>query len=361
MPAAPGVPSGAAFGCSLPQECLRVLPSAALGCPRDENAVGSLLRSTRDYFLPARFIFLQRHAGAADNCFVTKPRCVLPGIIYLVTRSCSEGRFFLRPDPLMTQIFEYLLGVMVKKYEIELHAYVMMSNHYHLVVTDRRGRLPDFERDFNSLLARSVNALRARSQNVWDRNSYDGSPLVTDRAVLASMAYTLANPVKARLVDRARQWRGATSAGMQFGRPREVMRPEKFFSASMPDTVQLELTRPACFRELSDGQLLAAVEADVYRREVEHGRTGKVMGMRDVLRQHWNSGPEGERDERDEPRPRIGGEDKDALREALRRAKEWLEAYRKALERFVGGERDVEFPLGTWKMCARLRCSVALE
>ena len=54
----------------------------------------------------------------------------------MITRRCSERRFFLLPEPVVTRIFEYLLGHLSELYEIEIHAYVAMSNHYHLVVTD---------------------------------------------------------------------------------------------------------------------------------------------------------------------------------------------------------------------------------
>ncbi|MFO7565202.1 MAG: hypothetical protein R6X02_21335 [Enhygromyxa sp.] len=38
----------------------------------------------------------------------TKPRCVLPGTIQMVTRRCSERRFFLLPELFVTRTFEYL-------------------------------------------------------------------------------------------------------------------------------------------------------------------------------------------------------------------------------------------------------------
>jgi REP element-mobilizing transposase RayT len=108
---------------------------------------------------------VQRLQGAAENpCMSTKPRRVVPGVTYLVTRRCSERRFFLHPDPQVTWNFEYLLGVLAAKYGVEVHAYVVMSNHYHLVVTDVQGVMPDFQRELNSLLARSVNAFRGRRE-----------------------------------------------------------------------------------------------------------------------------------------------------------------------------------------------------
>jgi putative transposase len=291
---------------------------------------------------------------------VTKPRCIHPDVIYFVTRRCSERRFFLRPDPMVVQIFEYLLGLLSKQYEIRIHAYVMMSDHYHLVVTDTHGRLPDFQRDFNSLLARSVNAFRGRWESFWDRRSYSGVKLVRSEDVLDSMAYTLANPVEARLVNRAGQWLGATSAGMAFGRARQVMRPKKFFSEEMPEIVELEITRPGCFAALSDAEVLARLELDVGRREDLHARSGKAMGMTRVLRQDWRRSAESF-EVRRQLRPTVKAKDKWARIEALQRSKAWLGCYKDTLRQFVAGARGVVWPAGTWWMCARLGCRIARE
>jgi REP element-mobilizing transposase RayT len=286
---------------------------------------------------------------------VTKPRCVVPNTIYLLTRRCSERRFFLLPEPAVTLVFEYLLGLLSKQYEIQIHAYVVMSNHYHLVVTDTVGRLPDFQRDLNSLLARAINRHWKRREAFWDRESYSGVKLLEDQDVVLKMAYTLANPVKARLVNRANEWDGATSAKMVFGRAQRIQRPDKFFRKSMPKMVELVLTRPAGFEGLSDAEVLELVRADVARREAEHRKLGKAARRK----QEWWECPES-LDPRCQLKPTVAGRNKWARIEALRRSKEWLTTYYDALRRFVGGERDVEFPRGTWQMCARLRCPVAL-
>src|SRR5690606_27428021 len=235
---------------------------------------------------------LQSLGLGADKPGMTKPRCVLPDTIYLITRRCSERRFFLLPDPIVRHIFEYLLGLLAKQYGIAVHAYVVMSNHYHLVVTDTEGRLPNFQRDLNSLLARAINRHRGRWEAFWSRESYSGVKLLEDQDVISKMAYTLANPVKARLVDHATEWEGATSAGMKFGRARRIARPEKFFRDSMPETVELVLTRPRCFAGLSDADVLELVRAEVARREAVHAEQGKAMGMARVRAQGWKSSPD---------------------------------------------------------------------
>jgi len=43
-----------------------------------------------------------------------------------------------------TQIFTYCLAVAAKKAGILVHAIVVISNHYHIVCSDPKGRLPEF-------------------------------------------------------------------------------------------------------------------------------------------------------------------------------------------------------------------------
>jgi putative transposase len=296
--------------------------------------------------------------GADKQSMATKPRCVLPGVTTMITRRCSERRFFLLPEPKVTQIFEYLLGMLAKKYGIAIHAYVAMSNHYHLVVTDIEGRLPDFQRDLNSMLARALNCHWGRWEAFWDRDSYSGVELLEDQDVISKMAYTLANPVKARLVGRVGDWEGATSAKMGFGQRRWIRRPEKFFSEAMPEEVELVLTRPAGFEGMGDAEVLELVRADVARREAAHRKAGNVARMWRVLKQKWWECPKSF-DPRRQLRPTVAGKNKWARIDALRRAGDWLAEYYRALARFVGGDREVEFPRGTWHMRVRLGCRVA--
>jgi putative transposase len=296
-----------------------------------------------------------------DNLSMTKPRCVLPAVTYLVTRRCSERRFFLRPDPEVTQVFEYVLGLLAPKFGIAVHAWMVMSNHYHLVLTDVDGRLPDFERELNSLVARAVNSIHGRWESFWDPESYSAVALLEVDDVVAKIGYALANPVEAGLVGRAGAWAGATSEGVRFGRGRWVARPRRFFSEAMPAQVELRLTLPASCSELGGERLQARVREVVEGVEAEAAKRGRPMGMARVLRQDWWASPTTV-EARWGIKPTVAGRSKWARIEALRRAKGWLAAYKEALARFVGGARDVVFPVGTWEMRVRLGCpTVALE
>jgi putative transposase len=286
---------------------------------------------------------------------MTLPRRVLPNRTYLITRRCSERRFFLRPDPQVTWIFEYLLALACERHGIELHGFVCMSNHYHLVVTDRDAHLPEFQQYFNSLLARAVNCARGRWEAFWSRDSFSAVELLEHADVVDKLAYTLLNPVRAGLVGRARAWGGATSASMRFGGRRLVARPSDFFSDNMPEHASLELVAPAFQGEFGsklDEQLAARLQAV----EQQLRKSGcRPMGMAVVLRQPWNESPAAR-----EPRrglvPRLAARCATVRIAAIFELQHWVKAYRTALACFKAGQREVEWPPGTYRMCSRLGC-----
>ena len=84
---------------------------------------------------------------------------------YLLTRRTIERRFLLNPDPQTARTLLFLMAIYCEKYGIKLHAFVFMSNHVHLIVTDMRGNLPEFTRDFYSSVARVMNKKMGRKKN----------------------------------------------------------------------------------------------------------------------------------------------------------------------------------------------------
>lgn len=282
---------------------------------------------------------------------MTLPRRVLPNRTYLVTRRCSERRFFLRPDSVVTAIFEYLLAIACQRHGVQLHAFVCMSNHYHLVLTDVQGTLPAFEQYLNSLLARAINRVRGREEALWNRDSYNAVELLDDDVVFEKLVYTLANPVRAGLVGRATSWEGSTSASMGFGHQREVTRPPGFFSESMPERAVLELSAPSGSQHEQLQAQLRRTLAEIEGETRKH--CPKPCGMRAVLRRDWSSSPNTDAPRRSNPRF-------SARRMAVRIAalvefSRWVGAYRETMARFKQGERDVDWPIGTYWM-VRLGC-----
>ncbi len=286
---------------------------------------------------------------------VTAPRQILPGATHLITRRVSERRFMLRPSRETNAILGYLLAVISERYGILLHVACVLSNHLHIVLTDPKERLPDFQRDLDSLAARTVNCLLGRWGSLFERDSYSAVSLETDDDVLDKVVYVLANPVAAGLVRRAREWPGLWSDPRQIGGEGVVIeRPKGFFreNGPMPASARLRFHPPPGFENDPEliPELLGRLEKAEDRAAAEIGKSGSsFLGVARVLAQKWYARPKG-----GEPRrglsPQVACRNKWKRIEALTRLKSFRVAYREALAKWKKGMRDVLFPPGTWLM-----------
>ncbi len=290
---------------------------------------------------------------------MTLPRQVLPGTTYLVTRRCTQREFLLTPSPLLNAVFKFVLAVAAKRNGIRLHAACVMSDHFHLVLTDPHANLPRFGQLLDGVLARALNALYGRWEAFWGPSSYSAVTLESPQDVVKEVVYTLANPVSAGLVTHGSEWPGVWSAPARIGNGAEIaVRPDHFFSKSgtMPEREVLAFVVPPGF-----------ASAEAFRAEVEAGLAAKeqdkaaalasegkrVVGVRRISRQrHTDRARSWELRRRF--KPRVAAQDRWRRIEALNRRAEFLEAYREALDELRRGRRDVVFPRGTYMLRVNL-------
>jgi REP element-mobilizing transposase RayT len=279
---------------------------------------------------------------------------VLPGTSYFITRRCSERRFFLRPSQLTNEIFLYVLGLAAQRYDILVHAFCVLSNHAHLVITDADGRLPEFMQYLDSLVARAVNASLGRFEGLWASDgSYSAVEPLDPSDIVAKAAYVLANPVAAGLVQRGSEWPGLWTAPERIGTTKlTAPRPKVFFDpkGNLPQTVALELSVPPGFA--SADEFRSALAAALHELEKRHRQELRLegrgfLGAARVLAQNPFSRPAP-----GEPRfgvkPRIAARDKWKRIEGLLRLKSFVQAYRQSQSGWRSGDRDVVFPAGTY-------------
>jgi REP element-mobilizing transposase RayT len=116
-------------------------------------------------------------------------------------------------------VFLSLLERAIDRYEVEIHGYSLMPNHYHLLLRSRHGNLSEAMQFINSRYTQRVNRL-----NRWDGPVFKGrftSKLVHDESRLSYiLAYIHLNPLRANLVTRidSRSW---TSLRAYLGRKGE--------------------------------------------------------------------------------------------------------------------------------------------
>jgi putative transposase len=281
---------------------------------------------------------------------MTAPRQVLEGTTYLVTRRCTQRQFLLRPSKVTDAVFAYVLALACRRYGVEVHAYCVLSNHYHLVVTDPGARLPAFQQYLDAMVARAVNALIGHREDFWGPPSYSAVSLASRQDIVDKAAYVLFNPVAAGLVRSGRKWPGLWSSPRAIGSDVQVRRPTHFFSkkGTQPESVGLSLAVPPgfptaeAFREALEAALEALESASALQ-----GR--KFLGATRVLAQRPYDRPR-QREPMRKMNPRVAAQDRRLRTHLLHGLKLFLAAYREALRQWREDRERAVFPVGTYLM-----------
>jgi putative transposase len=296
---------------------------------------------------------------------MTIAREVLPGKTYHVVRQTNERMFMLKPSQVTLEIVAYCIFEAALKYGVLVHGFALMSNHLHMQVTDQLANLPLFTKHVFTEIAKAMNAHWGHSGSFWARAARPGRTLlVTREAIVQNLAYILANPVDAGLVDTSADWPGLITAANDVVTKKVYLgktglsaylakreEPELQFSMSLPPGVgDAKTFADDVYRE----QLAMEAAARAARQEKER----PVLGAKAAKAVEWYHRPKtpvtlGEMN------PAIMAVTKEARIAAIAHLKAWRKDYREALDLYRAGNHEVVFPIGTWRMHKLFACNVA--
>ena len=288
---------------------------------------------------------------------MTLPRQVVPGRDYMITRRCSERRFFLRPDEETNNAFVYCLALAAIRAKVQVTFSVALSNHHHTGIHDPDGNFPIFTEHFHGLLARCQNAYLGRFEGFWSSEPTSVVHLVEPNDILDKMTYAFTNPTAADLVDTVEEWPGVTTfQATVSGSHITAARPKYFFreDGDMPEIVSLDIARPHGFEDLGQHEWASLVTERVRAKETDHRsrRTAEgitVLGRPRILAQNPFHCPPGHA-QRFQMSPRVAAKNKWARIEAILRNRGFIEKYRDALRGHLARLANVVFPFGTYWM-----------
>ncbi len=202
------------------------------------------------------------------------PRLTLPGYPHhIIQRGNNRQAIFTT-----TADYQALLGLIdvhAKKFGVDVHAYVLMSNHFHLLATPQTDTgLPQMMQAVGRSYVRYFNDLQGRTGTLWE-GRYRSTLIQTDRYLLACMAYIDLNPVRAGLVTEAADYPWS-SHGLYVG-----VRQDKLIS---PHSLYWGLANTPFGREAAYADLVrAGISADQQAALTRSTLAGWALGEDDFV------------------------------------------------------------------------------
>ncbi|MBU3739644.1 MAG: transposase [Rhodoferax sp.] len=133
------------------------------------------------------------------------PRLALPGYPHhVIQRGNNRQAIFGSSEDRFRMLA--LLEEHARRQKVAVHAYVLMGNHFHLLVTpDTEDGLPQMMQAVGRSYVRYYNDRHARSGTLWE-GRYRSTVVQTERYLMACMAYIDLNPVRAGLALSAAEY-----------------------------------------------------------------------------------------------------------------------------------------------------------
>jgi putative transposase len=154
-----------------------------------------------------------RTAQVRDNvdCVPRAARCFVEGGHYHITsRGNDSGAIFV--DDTDRQAFISLLGQAAARFGLDVHAWCLMTNHYHLIVRLRTGDLSRALHFLNGKYALRHNERHGRTGHLFS-SRFRAAVIADDVHLARAIEYVLFNPVRAGIVAAPADWPWAGAVG----------------------------------------------------------------------------------------------------------------------------------------------------
>jgi len=194
------------------------------------------------------------------------PRIDMAGVpMHVIQRGNNRTAcFFAEAD------YEYFLEFLskaAKKCACAVHAYVLMTNHVHLLLTPSEvGAVAKLMQSLGRNYVKYVNAAYKRTGTLWE-GRYKSSLIDSERYLLACYRYIERNPVRAGMVKQAGDYRWSSYRVHALGLPSDLIVDHPVYTALGKD----EKERAEAYRRLVENHIESAEDIQHIRTETNRG------------------------------------------------------------------------------------------
>ncbi len=221
-----------------------------------------------------------------------KVRFILPGVPqHVIQRGNNRSACFFKDDDYRR--YRYNLQESAEKNRAQIHAYVLMTNHVHLLVTPSEPHsITHMMQDLGRKFVRYINRTYQRTGSLWE-GRFKASLVDSDGYLLTCMRYIEMNPVRAGMVNHPGDYRWSSYAANADGQADPLVHPHSLYQSldetgarrrrayralfrQHPDTDALHAIRQALNQELVLGsEAFKDYIGTLTKRPTRHGKPGR--------------------------------------------------------------------------------------
>lgn len=187
-----------------------------------------------------------------------RPRTHLDNVpLHIVQRGHNRDACFFGDDDY--HAYRHWLGEALRETGCRLHAWVLMTNHVHLLLTPTHAEaVPKLLISLGRRYVQHVNRTYDRTGTLWD-SRYKSSLIDAETYLLACMRYIELNPVRAGMVSDPAHYRWSSYRQNGLGQSDPLLSPHPVYEALAIDAEE----RRSAYRALFRAQLDDAAIADI--------------------------------------------------------------------------------------------------
>jgi putative transposase len=213
-----------------------------------------------------------------------RPRTHLDNVpLHIVQRGHNRAPCFFAEEDYFTYL--HWLSEALKETGCALHAYALMTNHVHLLLTPSRAALvPRLMISLGRRYVQYINTTYRRTGTLWD-SRYKSSLIQAETYLLSCMRYIELNPVRAAMVDDPAHYRWTSYRANALGQASDLLVPHAvFLGLGRSDAARRQayraLFRPHLEQAAIDDIRLALNQSQPLGDSRFHGMIELVMGER---------------------------------------------------------------------------------
>lgn len=169
---------------------------------------------------------------------------------------CSEGDL---------AFYAHCLKDYSKKFDVNIHAWVFMTNHVHLLATPlKEGAVSKMMQSIGRMYVRYFNKTYQRSGTLWE-GRYRSCLVESDRYLLQCYRYIELNPVAANMVQHPADYHWSSYQCNGLGKVSELLSPHQVYLSLGKTTDERLMNYRALFKSHLEEAMIAEIREAVHK------------------------------------------------------------------------------------------------